>query len=1315
MNIIPSYDSSVNPSNFGGIAEENAFKNAIKYVIAYYDQLFANPITITIDIGYGEYGQQLNLGGAGQGKQLDQGALGESIWIYNGQPGSYNANANDNNIISDLVNNKVPGASTLPTTPLADSPGTLLLSPAQAMALGVPNIGSVVGAVGFSSNPNTFFYSTDGSVPPSAVQLNETYFVGVAEHEFSEVLGRVSLLNDPGFYSIMDLYRFSAPGQRDLTPVPNTDPNTGLPYLSYFSIDGGATPLHYWNSQYINQLESVQLGKTVKNDLGDWAGVDQYVPSVLSPPDAYLNESPPAQINSVTQVDLTLMSSLGWDVTAYWQVGNGDFNVGTDWSSLVPPTLGVDTRISAAGTYTVTSSADETTNSLVTGKGATLAINASTFTITNGTGTGANAGTIAVTDGATLQVGCTFKNTGTVQLNSVFVPTKLVLSSDVVLSGAGDVTLSDSDQNEIATAIGAQATFTNLANTISGAGLIGTGDGTLTLINNKIIDATGINNALVIDTGTAVVNTGTLESTAVAGLTLYDDINNTGGLIYAASTGSSVNLNGITVSGGKLNIVAGATAEATGGTDSLDGMTITDKGVLEATHDSTMTFSDTTVNATGGTVEASDAITLSAATILLSDATINGGTLTTSDGCVIETLAGTTDNVLSGVAISAGTTVTVTDDSSLTLAKTITNAGTLAVDSTGDATDLLISGTVSLQGGGSVTLSDNSNNEILSDGSTAKLTNVDNTISGAGLIGDGDPTLTLVNKGTIDADDTHPLILNTGANTISSPGELEVTNGSTLIVNGPIYLANVTPAATTNRLYSNAGSLYWAGSLIGGGSVGNWATDGTNVWRTGGNVGIGTTSPFAALSIAGSAYLTGAVTAAGINATNATTTNLYAAVATIPSLTVGSVAATSTATSTFTGPIQTSNIIAKGPWVDVRFFGAIGNGIHDDTSAIQAAIDYIDPTGGTVLLPPGKFLISSTLVIASSSVTIEGSGYSFDPLNSNDSPWAPTSELLWSVSATGAPFISIGGTNDPVSGDSFTDFSMDGNNTATDGIDADQMQFGSIQKIGIRNITGIGLYGYTDSSNATIDFRNNTIQSVSVDNAAQIIKLVGNAAVCSETSNAPHDSFTDVSGAFTGTSGIDIVQGDNNTFSNIMISRRSGTGYGIYLDAGANSNYFFHVEAGGGTYAATPCSASDSNEIYGYDKSNGEANPIVASGANLTYTEDSLNSTGWNIDSKIAVGSTTPALFPLDVFGDSSGTLGDSSGQFAITGFTNSNQRLSFGYQTDNNDGFIQALTVGSAFNSLNLNHVVATLASAPRRPVRRLRLRVLSRGARAL
>lgn len=72
----------------------------------------------------------------------------------------------------------------------------------------------------------------------------------------------------------------------------------------------------------------------------------------------------------------------------------------------------------------------------------------------------------------------------------------------------------------------------------------------------------------------------------------------------------------------------------------------------------------------------------------------------------------------------------------------------------------------------------------------------------------------------------------------------------TLSINGPVYLADATPSETQNRLYSSSGSLYWSGSAVGGGAD-SWTTSSGNVYRGTGNVGIGTTSPYAKLSVVG--------------------------------------------------------------------------------------------------------------------------------------------------------------------------------------------------------------------------------------------------------------------------------------------------------------------------------------------------------------------------------------------------------------------------------------------------------------------------------
>ena len=173
------------------------------------------------------------------------------------------------------------------------------------------------------------------------------------------------------------------------------------------------------------------------------------------------------------------------------------------------------------------------------------------------------------------------------------------------------------------------------------------------------------------------------------------------------------------------------------------------------------------------------------------------------------------------VVDNAGT-MAVSDDAILPLGGTINNSGIIALNSTGDQTELQITGDgITLQGAGKLTLSDSSANIIVGTTSTSTLTNVDNTISGAGRIGSGDGTLTLVNEahGTIDANVAGAtLTLETG-NAITNDGLLEATNGGTLHIGDSVANAGGTVEAALGSTVDIQGAITGGNAIIAGGAL----------------------------------------------------------------------------------------------------------------------------------------------------------------------------------------------------------------------------------------------------------------------------------------------------------------------------------------------------------------------------------------------------------------------------------------------------------------------------------------------------------------
>ena len=442
------------------------------------------------------------------------------------------------------------------------------------------------------------------------------------------------------------------------------------------------------------------------------------------------------------------MSAIHWSSQT-----SGAFSNHLDWTGGVVPGSSDDAILDAGGStaYTVSSTSNRTVHSIQTLATATLDITtASLFLAGLGTGSGSNKGTIKAEGGSTFEVGGNLANIGSISLGSATTTGELLIDNSVSLTGGGHIVLSNKLLNYIGGSAG--STLINVDNTISGSGYVGDfgilPGSDLTLINRTqgVIDATGVTPLILQTPNHTVVNQGLIEATGA----------------------------------GSLSIQA--------------------------------TVDDTLVSGFGvGTISAAGA------NVYLTGAHVIGGYLNSSGAGAIHSEGGPPGvlgaNLLDGThayGLTNNGLVVVDDNSALSVIGSITNLGTLRVDGSSNAAELLVgaggasftgSAAAHANGGANIVLTSASKSVITGASATSTLTlSTWQFITGQGQVGGGQLTLVLKPLTFIDANAAGALVLSTGAGSI--------------INNGIIRASSTGGLKVVDSLVTGSGSFDAANSVI---------------------------------------------------------------------------------------------------------------------------------------------------------------------------------------------------------------------------------------------------------------------------------------------------------------------------------------------------------------------------------------------------------------------------------------------------------------------------------------------------------------------
>jgi hypothetical protein len=275
---------------------------------------------------------------------------------------------------------------------------------------------------------------------------------------------------------------------------------------------------------------------------------------------------------------------------------------------------------------------------------------------------------------------------------------------------------------------------------------------------------------------------------------------------------------------------------------------------------------------------------------------------------------------------------------------------------------------------------------------------------------------------------------------------------------------------------------------------------------------------------------------------------------------------------------------------------AKGDGVTDDTAAIQAAITAANGVS-PVYFPPGTYKITSSLInLSGKSLSLIGAGSTANPLNGHDAPYTPQTKIIWA--GTSGDMVKILG---PIGGCRIEGITFDGAGLATNGITLDTVQFSKFYDISVNSVTASGIWCNTNQAaglyptDNSVNTMFNDFAKITMASVPKGFLLDGNTI---SLSNTCHNTFSQIKIDYTGTIAFHFNKSDNNTVTELYTS---GTGYAVQIEATSGAEYIYHLQG-----RANGISGNSGLFIFGYDRSNGQAEPT---GSNISWFETGMNST----------------------------------------------------------------------------------------------------------